>query len=87
VVDSKTRLWPQTERLRVASLAAVLTGDASFWDMALKGAAGLQKFLDVPTAGLWRDSLESDDLTAPASSLYHIVGAIVQLDRVVEGEV
>ena len=63
----------------------VLTGDAGFWEMTLKAAAGLQRFLDVPTAGLWRDSLESDDLSAPASSLYHIVGAIVQLDRVVEG--
>jgi mannose-6-phosphate isomerase len=87
VVDPGTRLWPQTERLRVAALAAVLTGDAAFWDMALMGAAGLQKFLNVTTPGLWRDSLESEDLTAPASSLYHIVGAIMQLDRVVEGGV
>jgi mannose-6-phosphate isomerase len=85
VVDPNTRLWPQTERLRVAALAAMLTGDAGFWDTALKAAAGLQSFLNVPTPGLWRDSLESDELAAPASSLYHIVGAIVQLDRVVEG--
>jgi mannose-6-phosphate isomerase len=53
--------------------------------MALSALKGLDKFLDVPTPGLWRDSLESDDLTAPASSLYHIVGAIHELDRVVEG--
>ena len=85
VVDPTTRLWPQTERLRAAALAAVLTGEAAFWDMALKGAAGLRLFLDVPTPGLWRDGLESEDLTAPASSLYHIVGAILQLDHVVEG--
>jgi mannose/cellobiose epimerase-like protein (N-acyl-D-glucosamine 2-epimerase family) len=85
VIDPKTRMWPQTERLRVAALAALFTGDASLWDMTLRAAAGLQKFLDVPTPGLWRDSLESEDLSAPASSLYHVVGAIVQLDRVVEG--
>jgi len=85
LTDPGTRLWPQTERLRVAALAGALTGDASFWDMAAKAAAGLWLFLDVPTPGLWRDSLESDDLTAPASSLYHIVGAILQLDRVAEG--
>jgi mannose-6-phosphate isomerase len=84
LTDPGTRLWPQTERLRVAALAGALTGDASFWDMAARAAAGLWLFLDVPTPGLWRDCLENDDLTAPASSLYHIVGAILQLDRVVE---
>ena len=85
VIDARTRLWPQTERLRVALLAGVLTGDSSFWDVAMDAAAGLDRFLDVPTPGLWRDSLESDDLSAPASSLYHIVGAIRQLDAVADG--
>ncbi|HEY5290323.1 MAG TPA: AGE family epimerase/isomerase [Caulobacteraceae bacterium] len=85
LIDSGTRLWPHTERLRAAVLAAELTGDEACWAMAAKAAAGLWLFLDVPTPGLWRDSLESDDLSAPASSLYHIVGAIVQLDRAVEG--
>lgn len=85
VVDAGTRLWPQTERLRVALLAGLLTGDASFWDVATDAAAGLDRFLDVPTPGLWRDSLESDDLSAPASSLYHIVGAIRQLDAAADG--
>lgn len=85
VIDSGTRMWPQTERLRVVLLAGALTGDASFWDMALDAAAGLESFLDVPTPGLWRDSLETDDLSAPASSLYHVVGAIRQLDAVADG--
>jgi len=83
--DPGTRLWPQTERLRAALLAGALTSDAGCWDMALKATAGLWLFLDVPTPGLWRDSLESDDLSAPASSLYHIVGAVLQMDRLVEG--
>jgi mannose-6-phosphate isomerase len=85
VFDAGTRLWPQTERLRVALLAGVLTGDASFWEIALAAAAGLDVFLNVPTPGLWRDSLESDDFSAPASSLYHIVGAIRQLDAAADG--
>jgi mannose-6-phosphate isomerase len=85
VIDAGTRLWPQTERLRVALLAGVLTGDASFWDVAMDAAGGLDPFLDVPTPGLWRDSLESDNLSAPASSLYHIVGAIRQLDAAADG--
>lgn len=84
LIDAGTRLWPQTERLRVALLAGVLTGDASFWDVAIDAAAGLDRFLDVPKPGLWRDSLESDDLSAPASSLYHLVSAIRQLDAVIE---
>jgi mannose-6-phosphate isomerase len=84
-VDLGTRLWPQTERLRAAMLAGAVTGDGGCWDMALKAARGLRLFLDVPTPGLWRDSLESEDLTAPASSLYHIVGAVLQMDRVMEG--
>jgi mannose-6-phosphate isomerase len=85
VADPGTRLWPQTERIRVALLAGALTGEASFWDMALDAHAGFDKFLDVPTPGLWRDSLEKDDLSAPASSLYHVVGAIRQLDAVADG--
>lgn len=83
LVDSGTRLWPQTERLRAHLLAGALTGDGACWDNALLAADGLWRFLDP--AGLWIDSLESDDRSAPASSLYHIVGAILQLDRVVEG--
>jgi mannose-6-phosphate isomerase len=84
-VDSATRLWPQTERLRACLLAGALTEAGSCWDMALSALSGLDRFLDVPTPGLWRDSLESGDLTAPASSLYHITGAVLQLDSVVEG--
>jgi mannose-6-phosphate isomerase len=85
VTDAGTRTWPQTERLRVAALAGVLTGDAGFWDMALDAAACLDQFQAVETDGLWRDSLEGDDETAPASTLYHLVGAIRQLGAAVEG--
>jgi mannose-6-phosphate isomerase len=86
-IDLATRLWPQTERARANLLAGALTGASVCWAAAESAFRGLDRFLDVPTAGLWRDSLESDDLSAPASSLYHIVGAALQLDRVVEGTV
>ena len=50
----------------------------------LKGAAGLQRYLDVPVQGLWRDRLLPDgtfvDEPAPGSSLYHIVSAVSALD-------
>jgi mannose-6-phosphate isomerase len=86
LVDAGTRLWPQTERLRAHLLAGALTGDETCFQSALGAIKGLDRFLEVETPGLWRDSLESADITAPASSLYHLVGAIVQLDRVVEGK-
>lgn len=86
LVDAGTRLWPQTERLRAHLLAGAITGDETCFQSALGAIRGLDPFLEVETPGLWRDSLETEDMTAPASSLYHLVGAIVQLDRVVEGE-
>lgn len=75
--DRSARLWSQTERLH----AHAATGN---WDGALKGAAGLQRYLDVPVPGLWRDRLLPDgtfvDEPAPGSSLYHIVSAVSALD-------
>lgn len=71
------RLWSQTERLH----AHVTAGR---WDDARKGAVGLQRFLNVPVSGLWRDRLDPDgafiDEPAPGSSLYHIVSAVSALD-------
>jgi mannose-6-phosphate isomerase len=75
--DLSARLWAQTERLHAH--AAVEN-----WDGVLKGAAGLQGYLDVPVPGLWRDRLSPEgtfvDEPAPASSLYHIVSAVLALD-------
>jgi len=85
LVDAGTRLWPQTERMRAHLLAGAITGHEICWESALRAVRGLDPFLEVGTPGLWRDSLENEDMTAPASSLYHLVGAIVQLDRVADG--
>lgn len=81
--DVGTRLWPQTERLRATLLAGELTNDQRYWDMAIKATEGLWLFLDRDRPGLWRDSLERDDRTVLASSFYHIVGAVSELDRAV----
>lgn len=77
VRSARARLWPQTERLK----AALILGDrvaASHADQALKG---LQRYLEP--SGLWRDKLEPDgrfvEEPAPASSLYHIAAAWLQL--------
>lgn len=75
--DRSARLWSQTERLH----AHAVTGN---WEGVRKGAAGLQRYLDVPVQGLWRDRLLPDgtlvDEPAPGSSLYHIVSAVSALD-------
>jgi mannose-6-phosphate isomerase len=85
--EMSARLWPQTERLKAAVLAARITGDAGCWAMAERAAAGLARYLEAPTPGLWRDRLTSQDVfveePAPASSFYHIVLAILELDRAV----
>ncbi|PHY19143.1 AGE family epimerase/isomerase [Caulobacter sp. BP25] len=86
--DNGARLWPQTERIKAAALAAEITGEARYWDMAAAGAEGLLTYLRTPLPGLWRDKYQPDETfveePAPASSFYHIVLAIWELDRVVE---
>jgi len=85
IVDPGARLWSQTERIRVCARVAALTGEAKYWDATAQACGALEAFLDVPTPGLWRDRREADgsfkDEPAPGSSLYHIVGAIAELDR------
>ena len=85
--DENARLWPQTERLRAAALAARLTGDPRYWQIALSAADGLLRYLATPCEGLWFDSLQSSGqfASAPANAgtLYHIVGAIMELGNLV----
>jgi mannose/cellobiose epimerase-like protein (N-acyl-D-glucosamine 2-epimerase family) len=73
ISEPQARLWPQTEWLRAA-----LEFDRP--DDALRAAKTLSAYLDTPVKGLWRDKLNADgswvDEPAPASSLYHITGAI-----------
>jgi mannose/cellobiose epimerase-like protein (N-acyl-D-glucosamine 2-epimerase family) len=83
--DESARLWPQTERLKAGVAAALETGDGRYWTMAANAGRGLQKYLATDVPGLWRDRMNPDgsfvEEPAPASSFYHIVGAILDLDR------
>jgi mannose-6-phosphate isomerase len=78
VRDGWARLWPQTEFLK-SSLALGETEDA------LQAATGLRRYLETPVRGLWRDRQGPTggfaQGGAPATSLYHIVGAIRQLEE------
>lgn len=77
VRSARARLWPQTERLKAA---LILQPDLPE-DHAAQALKGLQLYLE-PT-GLWRDKQDSDggfvEEPAPASSLYHIAAAWLEL--------
>ena len=78
VADATARLWPQTERLRAYVI------DSEGGEARLKEAiATLWRYLDAPLSGLWYENLGADGRfiveAAPATSLYHIVGAAVEL--------
>ncbi len=87
--DPNARLWPQTERLKAALLAARLTGTEHYWSMAVAAASSLLPFLRTPVAGLWFDmQLPGGALPVSptqASTFYHLVGAIAALDEALAG--
>lgn len=80
VHDPVGRLWPQTEWLK----AALIMGEP---DEAVRAIAGLKLYLDRPGPGLWRDKLRVDgsfvDEPSPASSFYHIMLAVSELQAAV----
>jgi mannose/cellobiose epimerase-like protein (N-acyl-D-glucosamine 2-epimerase family)/glycosyltransferase involved in cell wall biosynthesis len=79
--DPVARLWAQTERIRAYAI------DRRPNDEARLAAAirGLRRFLATPTPGTWYDQLGGDDRfvsePARATSLYHIIGAVTELDK------
>ena len=77
--DATARLWPQTERMR-AYLIDRRDGDEARIAEAIES---LSRFLEAPLSGLWYENLAADGRfvveAAPATSLYHIVGAIAEL--------
>lgn len=83
--DARARLWPQTERIKAACLAAELTGQSRYANAATAATRSLMKYLNTPTPGLWRDTMDERgtfvEQLAPASSFYHIVSAALQLQR------
>ena len=85
VKDANARFWPQTERLKAALLAAALTGEPGYWSMAEAAAMSWIPYLGTSLPGLWLDvrlpSGEFVDAPSPASTFYHLVGAIAALNQ------
>ncbi|NRG18560.1 AGE family epimerase/isomerase [Rhizobiales bacterium] len=85
-VDPVARLWGQTEWLKAALLLGEMSSGAErkrYLASAVKAVAAMERFFDVPVRGLYRDRMLADGSfilePAPASSLYHVVCAIVEL--------
>jgi mannose-6-phosphate isomerase len=76
VRDPASRLWTQTEYLKTA----LLFGDEG---QALRAARGLATYLETPRPGTWRDKRRPGggfvEEPAPATSFYHLLGAILPL--------
>jgi mannose-6-phosphate isomerase len=85
--DTEARLWPQTERIKASCMAAEATGDFIHVSHAIEATHTLMQYFETPVRGLWRDRMSAEGLfveePVPASSLYHIVGAALALDRLV----
>jgi mannose-6-phosphate isomerase len=79
-LDGTARLWAQGERLRAALIMRGRPRAAAVWDArAVEAFDALFAFIDPAPRGLWLDRMEEDGSLrqepAPASSLYHIMGA------------
>lgn len=91
-VKTTARLWPQTERMKIALVlceGAAPADRVAYLREAIAATRGLMQYLDNPLPALWRDKLSVDgsflDEPAPATSLYHIAVAVLELVRVAKG--
>jgi mannose-6-phosphate isomerase len=86
--DGTARLWAQTERLKAALAMARSSGQQGHTAAAMQALAALSRYLRVDAPGLWWDRVsaagELVHESAPASTLYHLVGAIGELGAALE---
>ncbi len=79
--DAEARLWPQTERLKANARLAITQPQC--WKAAVESGEALLRYLALVPAGLWFDRLTLAGTfvaePSPASSLYHIVAACLEL--------
>ena len=81
VQDAEARLWPQTERLMANARLAIFRPEC--WSAVVASGEALLRYLALEPPGLWHDRLTVAGTfvsePSPASSLYHIVAACLEL--------
>ena len=80
IAEAAVRIWPHGEWLKAALELPDAAGDP------IAAWAALARFLDVPRPGIWREQWDPaigqfPSVPVPASSLYHITSAIMELRR------
>jgi mannose/cellobiose epimerase-like protein (N-acyl-D-glucosamine 2-epimerase family) len=88
-LSTRARLWPQTERLK-AAIAMLEYGAQGAAKEIERAYEGLKLYFATPIAGLYFDKMYADGTfenePVRASSLYHIVCAISELNRVCKNQ-
>jgi mannose/cellobiose epimerase-like protein (N-acyl-D-glucosamine 2-epimerase family) len=81
--DGGTRVWPHTERLKIALARLRRLGTSEEIQEAIAAFRGLQRHFDTDVRGLWHERWRPDSgwvvQPVPASSFYHIVCALGEL--------
>lgn len=93
--DGLHRLWPQTERIKANVLLASTSDDAAIFKKsnvrAVQAMTGLLRYFEHPVRGTWWEHLGPDGtpLAEPsrASSLYHVICAIHEVDSAIRRSV
>jgi mannose-6-phosphate isomerase len=84
VENGDAKLWVQTERLKAGVARFHRLRTSSEMQEVSAAFRGLWQYFNLPAKGLWRDMLRADgvfvDKPSAASSLYHIVCALSELD-------
>ncbi|TBW32964.1 AGE family epimerase/isomerase [Siculibacillus lacustris] len=91
--DDKSRLWPQTERIKawlaMADLGATAAERSAAQERAAIAVRGLMRYFSKEVPGSWHETIRPDGGFMPAearaSSLYHITCAFDCLDAAVGG--
>ena len=83
ISDGGARLWVQTERVKAANHLARCSDSAAHWSTLVQAITGLRCYLHTRISGLWHDLLDGGVFvpgSSPASTLYHLVSAITELN-------
>jgi N-acylglucosamine 2-epimerase/mannose-6-phosphate isomerase len=85
VLESRHRIWPQTERIKGNLALFELTGEERSAQIASATNALLDRYLAPAPRGAWIDVLSEDgeplSTDIPASTLYHLMLAFAELLR------